>query len=42
MAGAFPQLKNVTGSMMFQYNYFVTTMANAFPRLMWVGGYKDQ
>jgi len=41
MAGAFPQLRNVTGSLLLQYNNFVSTMASSFPRLTWVGGLLD-
>ena len=42
MAGSFPVLRNVTGALQLQYNYYVNTMSNAFPQLMWVGQYLDQ
>ena len=42
MAGAFPALRNVTGNLLIQRNYYVTSLSNAFPQLMWVNGYLDQ
>jgi hypothetical protein len=42
MAGAFPALRNVTNALQLQRNYYVNTMSNAFPQLMWVGQYLDQ
>ena len=38
MASAFPALRNVTGQLLIQNAYYITTMSGAFPRLMWVGG----
>jgi hypothetical protein len=38
LAGAFPQLTNVTGNLYLQYNDYLSTVTGAFPRLKWVTG----